>query len=30
MNNDKVVLKNGTEIEIESSQGIGALHTRVE
>ncbi|MBD5504585.1 MAG: hypothetical protein HDR09_12885 [Lachnospiraceae bacterium] len=30
MNNDKLVLKNGTKIEIESSQGIGALHTRVE
>lgn len=30
MNNDKVVLKNGTEIILESSQGIGALHTRVE
>lgn len=30
MNNDKVVLKNGTEIILESSQGIGALHTCVE
>lgn len=26
MNNDKIVLKDGTEIELESSQGIGALH----
>lgn len=30
MNNDKAVLKNGTEIILESSQGIGALHTCVE
>lgn len=27
MNNDKIVLKDGTEIILESSQGIGALHT---
>ncbi len=26
MNNDKLVLKDGTEITLESSQGIGALH----
>lgn len=26
MNNDKIVLKDGTEITLESSQGIGALH----
>lgn len=26
MNNDKIVLEDGTEITLESSQGIGALH----
>lgn len=30
MSNDKVVLKNGVEIILESSQGIRALHTCVE
>ena len=29
MNNDKVVLKDGTEIALESSQGIGALRIAV-
>lgn len=29
MNNDKIVLKNSTEITLESSQGIGALHVAV-
>lgn len=29
MNNDKIMLKDGTEIELESSQGIGALHVAV-
>lgn len=29
MNNDKIVLKNNTEIPLESSQGIGALHVAV-
>ncbi len=30
MNNDKLVLKDGTEITLESSQGMGALHVQVE
>ncbi len=29
MNNDKIVLKDGTEITLESSNGIGALHVAV-
>lgn len=29
MNNDKIVLNDSTEIELESSQGIGALHIAV-
>ncbi len=30
MNNDKIVLADGTEIPLESSQGIGALHVNAE
>lgn len=29
MNNDKIVLKDGTEITLESSNGIGALHVAI-
>lgn len=30
MNNDKLVLKDGTEITLESSQGIGSLYVKAE